>query len=109
MSKKEKLYFTSIDDTFCVILEDLSKDELEEMDFELIEAIPDNNNPEYIWCTHFGEVGERSECKKSECNAYKSNSGRGKCLHRGNLYQHGEKVNVKEEAVLTHDQIRKRR
>lgn len=109
MSKKEKLYFTSIDDTICQKLEDYSKEELEELDFELIEAIPDNNNPEYIWCTYFGEVVEKSECKKSECNAYKSNSGRGKCLHKGNLYQHGEKVNVKEEALLIHDQIRKRR
>ena len=96
MSKKEKLYFTSIDDTFCVRLEDLNKDDLEELNFELIEAILDNNNPEYIWCTHFGEVRERYECKKSECYAYKSKSGRGKCLHRGNLYQYGEKVDVKE-------------
>ena len=96
MSKKEKLYFTSFDDTFCVRLEDLNKDDLEELNFELIEAIIDNNNPEYIWCTYFGEVRERYECKKSECYAYKSKSGRGKCLHRGSLYQHGEKVNVKE-------------
>lgn len=103
MSKKEKLYFTSIDDTFCMRLEDLSKDELEELDFELIEAIPDNNNPDYIWCTHFEEARGRSECSKSQCYAYSSKSGRGKCSQRGSLYQHGEKVNVKEEAILTHD------
>lgn len=109
MIKKEKLYFTSIDDTFCINLKYLSNEELEDLNFELIEAIPDNNNPEYTWCSHFGEVGERSECKKNICNAYKSKSGRGKCLHRGNLYQHGEKVNIKEEAILAHDQIRKRR
>lgn len=106
MSRKEKLYFTSIDDTFCVRIEDLSKDELEELGFELIEAIPDNNNLEYIWCTYFGEVGEKSKCKKSECNAYKSKSGRGKCKHKGNLYQHGDLVNVKEEVLKIYDKRR---
>ncbi|WP_313386927.1 hypothetical protein [Chishuiella sp.] len=94
--EKEKLYFKSVDDTFCQKLCDFDKEELEEINYTLIEAIPDNNNTEHIWCTYFGEVGEKSECKKSVCYAYKSNSGRGKCIHRGQLYYHGKLVNVKD-------------
>ena len=97
MKTIEKFYFLSINDTFCVKLSDLSIDELEEVDYNLIEAIPDNNNHEYIWCTHFGEVREKSECKKSLCYAYSSKSGRGKCKHKGSLYQHGNLINVKDK------------
>lgn len=91
---KEKLYFESIDDTNCYPLSDRLNDaRLEGLDkVTLVEAIPDNDNPDYIWCGHQGEVGERQECKKAICSYYESKSGRGVCRHRGNLYQHGEEV-----------------
>jgi hypothetical protein len=91
---KEKLYFESIDDTSCYPLSDRLNDaKLEGLKkVTLVEAIPDNDNVDYIWCGHQGEVGERQECKKSICSYYESKSGRGVCRHRGNLYQHGEEV-----------------
>ena len=92
--KKEKLYFRSIDETFCSALEgfivDAKNDGLKEI--TLIEAIPDNDNTDSIWCTHEGEVTERDMCKKAECEFYSSKSGRGKCMHRGNLFNYGEEV-----------------
>ena len=64
-------------------------------EFTLFKAIPDNNNPHYVWCTHYMEVGERSECKKSICPHYESKSGRGVCQHRGNFFLHGKEVTFK--------------
>jgi len=70
--------------------------EIEELDkITILEAIPDNDNPDYIWCGYAGDVGERSECSKKYCEHYKSTSGRGKCSLKGNLYQHGEEVTFK--------------
>ena len=91
---KEKLYFESIDDTNCYPLSDRLNDaRLEGLEkVTLVEAIPDNGNPYYIWCGYQGEVGERQECKKVICSYYESKSGRGVCRHRGNLYTHGEKI-----------------
>ena len=52
---KEKLYFRSIDDNICRPLnwhmDDARDEELNEI--TLCEAIPDNDNPDYIWCTHY--------------------------------------------------------
>jgi hypothetical protein len=90
----EKLYFKSIDDNFCSSLEshiaDAISEDLDEI--TLIEAIPDNDNLDYIWCTHVGEVTERSDCKKSVCHFYETKSGRGKCKNRGSFFMHGEEV-----------------
>lgn len=96
---REKLYFRSIDDNTCKYLEwhfdDAREEELETI--TLVEAIPDNDNPDYVWCTHYENVVEKDECKKSQCELYKSKSGRGKCEHRGNLYTFGEEVTFKVE------------
>ena len=99
MKNKEKLYFLDIDDNNCYSLSDRLNDaKLEGLEkVTLVEAIPDNDNPDYIWCGVQGEVGERSECKKSICLYYESKSGRGVCKHRGNLYSHGEEVEFKVE------------
>lgn len=96
---KEKLYFLNEDDTSCYTLSDRLNDaKLEGLnEITLMEAILDNDNPDYIWCSHYGEVGERQGCKKSICSYYSSTSGRGVCRHRGNLYTHGEKVTFKIE------------
>lgn len=95
----KKLYFKSIDDTTCHSLEshldDARDEELSEI--TLVEAIPDNDNPDFIWCTHYGEVAEKDQCKKTFCPHYSSKSGRGKCEHRGNLYSHGDEVTFKIE------------
>lgn len=92
--KKEKLYFRDIDDTTCynlqTRLEDAQDEGLETV--TLIEAVLDNDNPDYIYCGYNGEVGEREECRKSFCYNYDSKSGRGVCKHRGNLYCHGEEI-----------------
>ena len=95
MSKKnKKLYFKSIDDTTCYELER----HINEAKFDsltavtLIEAEPDNDNPDYIFCMDSGEVEERQECKKSRCENYSSKSGRGICSNRGKLYAHGEEA-----------------
>lgn len=91
---KEKLYFESIDDTSCYPLTDILNDAYTEglEKVTLVEAIHDNNNPNFIWCSYKGEVGEKQECKKAICSYYSSKSGRGICEHRGNLYKHGEEV-----------------
>lgn len=94
-----KLYFKDIDDNICSSLQSHLEDaKLEELtEITLVEAIPDNDNPEHIWCTKLAEVTERQDCKKSLCSYYKSKSGRRKCEHRGNLYSHGDEVTFKVE------------
>lgn len=98
---KKKLYFADIDDTTCMSLENhISNHCGDEDEITLIEAIPDNDNQDYIWCMHYGEVGERDQCKKSECAYYNSKSGRGVCMNRGNLYQHGDEVTFKISEII---------
>lgn len=91
---KQKLYFRSIDDTTCHPLEwhfdDARDEELETI--KLVEAIPDNSNPDYIWCGKAEAVEEKEYCNKNLCRDYCSKSGRGKCKHRGKLYEHGNEV-----------------
>lgn len=96
-TKTEKLYFESIDDTFCTTLERRLEDaKIEGLDeITLVEAITDYDNPDYIWCIHYVECIERNLCRKSECPYYESKSGRGICSNRGNLYMHGEEVTFK--------------
>ena len=69
--ENQKLYFRSIDDNTCHSLEyhmDVARyEELEEI--TLVEAIPDNDNPDYVWCTHYENTEERNQCKKSFCPA----------------------------------------
>lgn len=94
---EEKKYFKSIDDTFCSSLDNFineaKNDGLKEI--TLVEAIPDNNNTEFVWCSHYGECIELHLCKKSECSKYTSKSGRGKCSNKGKLFSHGEEVTFK--------------
>lgn len=94
---KKQLYFKSIDDATCHGLDECIAEAKEagKDEFTLFEAIPDNDNPYYIWCGYVDEVGERSECKKSICRHYESKSGRGACQHRGNLYELGEERTFK--------------
>jgi hypothetical protein len=93
MSKQ--LYFKSVDDTMCYSLEqhllEAKNDELKKV--TLIKAEPDTGTNDYIWCTHYGDVVDRCECKKAYCDNYSPNkSGRGTCTNRGKLYLHGEEV-----------------
>ena len=59
--KKETLYFRSEDDNTCHTLSHfISEAKFEGLsEITLIEAEPDNNNPDYIFCMDSGEVGER--------------------------------------------------
>ena len=97
MSKIE-FYFKNEDSTHCCPLMDYINEAKEEGldEIELIEAIH-SPNEEHIWCTYYGEVVERSECKKPYCEFYSSKSGRGVCEHRGSYFLHGEKVKFKVE------------
>lgn len=92
--KTEKLYFIDINDTNCCTLSDrLNHARLEGLEkVTLVEAISDNDNPDYVWCSQLGEATERQECKKSICSYYESKIGRGVCSNRGNLYCHGDEV-----------------
>ena len=92
--ERDKLYFLNIDDTNCYPLSDRLNDaRLEGLEkVTLVEAIPDNDNSDYVWCAQHGEVTERQECKKAVCSYYESKSGRGVCSNRGNLYRHGKEV-----------------
>lgn len=91
---KEKLYFKSIDDNICYSLQTQIEDARDEglTTVTLVEAIPDNDNNDYVWCSHYEATEEKSLCSKNNCSAYTSKSGRGKCEHRGNLYTFGEEV-----------------
>lgn len=93
------MYFENEDSTNCYDLKDhLNNARIEELkEITLLEAVPDNDNSDYIWCTYLGEVGERGECRKSFCAYYESKSGRGVCSHRGNLFLHGDAINFNVE------------
>ena len=93
--KTEKLYFLDSSSERCYPLDYFSLEKLEEVNYELYEAIPDNDNKDFIFCSLVVEVGEREFCKKSECKYYTSKSGRGVCSYRGKLFEVGKKVNVK--------------
>lgn len=93
--RTEKLYFLDTSSEGCYPLNRFSFYTLEEVDYELYEAIPDNDNKDFIFCSLVGEVGDREYCKKSQCENYTSESGRGVCSHRGKLFKKGKKVNVK--------------
>lgn len=96
---RTKLYFETIDDSICYPLEHhLHNARIDGLNsIKLIEAIPDNAESEYVWCSHEGEVTERTMCKKSQCPYYSSKSGRGVCEHRGRLYGYGRSVEFKVE------------
>lgn len=62
---------------------------------ELIEAIPVKKLGDHVFCTWHDEVVDRYDCTKRECAYYIPNkSGRGACIHRGKLYDHGDKVTI---------------
>ena len=90
---KDQLYFKNEDSEFCYGLQhhlDDAKDE-ELKTITLIEAYPDDSVDDMIFCKELG-VTDKCECSKSKCEEYKSNSGRGKCEHKGKLYTYGEEV-----------------
>lgn len=90
------LYFRTIDSTNCETLENIIHDaRLDELDeVKVLEAVPDDNTADHVWCTIYDAVS-RCDCKKSLCPAYESKSGRGVCSNRGQLYFHGEEVTLK--------------
>ena len=93
--KREKLYFLDTSSERCYPLDYFDLEKLEEVNFEVYEAIPDNNIKDFIFCSLDGEVGDREFCKKSECKDYTSTSGIGVCSYREKLFKKGKKVNVK--------------
>lgn len=49
--KTEKLYFLDSSSERCYPLDYFSLEELEEVDYEIYEAIPDKNNKDFIFCS----------------------------------------------------------
>jgi hypothetical protein len=99
---KEKLYFKSFDDTFCCSLEthldDARNEEL--IKIKLVEAIPDKDTNDIVWCSYYLECVDKDQCRKVFCEHYSSKSGRGICEHRGKLYAHGEEVEFEVPKIL---------
>lgn len=97
--KTDKYYFRDEDSTMCHPLDYFDEGDFDDDDDEktLIEAVPDNDTKDFIYCGLDQEVSEKSMCKKSECRGYTSKSGRGVCARRGKLYTHGEKVYLSDD------------
>lgn len=91
---KQKLYFKDSDEIICTSIQSILEDAKEQnlTSITVFEAIPDNETKDFVWCTHYFQITEKSICKKSECSMYSSKSGRGVCKHRGKLYLHGKQV-----------------
>lgn len=93
--KTQKLYFLDTSSEICHSLDYFCLEELEEVNYEIYEAVIDKDNKDFIFCSLVGELGKIEFCKKSQCNNYTSESDRGVCSHRGKLFKFGEKVNIK--------------
>jgi len=95
--KIEKLYFknTAHNDCFSLNkhLEDAKKEGLEQI--TLVEAVPDTENPNHVFCKHFAEITKKKCCNKSNCYSYISKSGRGACDKRGVVFRYGNKLTFK--------------
>jgi len=93
---KQKYYFQTSSSEMAFTLEYFEDEVPEEGDeITLFEAIPDNSNQDYIWCTHYHEIVDKDQCKKSFCPHYESKSGRGVCKNKGNLFEVGNPVKFK--------------
>jgi len=95
--KIEKLYFRNIAHTVCFPLnkhlEDAKKEGLEQI--ILVEAVPDTENPNHVFCKHYGETTWKKDCNKSACSSYSSKSGRGSCDKRGVVFRYGNELTFK--------------
>lgn len=94
---ENKKYFASIEDAICTELKyHLISAKAEGLkDIELIEAVHDTDNKDYIWCNYDSEVTELSACCKNYCAHYETESGEGICSRRGILYTYGKSVKFK--------------
>ena len=96
---ENKLYFKNEDSTHCYPLADHINEAKDEMldEIELIEAIPSKEKG-YIWCTHYADVIQQSECRKTECSYWERYKNSKICINRGKLFTSGEKVKFKVES-----------
>jgi len=91
---KKQIYYFKDDDSdemshsIEYLLEEAVEDGLKTI--LLYEAIPDNSEPDYVWCSEKEATTEKSECKKSQCCYYKPRNGKnGVCEFRRRLYTSG--------------------
>lgn len=90
---KEKLYFREIDSNWCYTLDYHMSDAINEgLDTITLYEANKAEGSSYIFCKEVGEATEKTDCNKRDCDMYASKSGRGVCMHRGQLYEHGEEV-----------------
>jgi len=90
--ERKKQYFLDEDSNTCHPLdfhiENAKQEKLNEI--ELIEAIPDLDNPEFIWCSEMTTVIEHTECN-NHCPYYKAVE-QNICDLRGELHDFGETI-----------------
>lgn len=98
--ENKKLYFKNEDDNFCCPLEDYINEAKENGldEIELIEAIPSKEKG-YIWCTHYANVVEQSQCCKAECERWERYKNSNLCHNRGQIFSFGEKVKFKVDYI----------
>mgnify|MGYP000968237924 FL=1 len=92
---KSKLYFLTADAELCYkgeyLLEEAGVDEL-----EVYSANPIKDDS-LFYCKEFESCGEKGECGK-DCEGYEPRNGKsGCCKHLGQLYEHGDKVIIKNK------------
>jgi hypothetical protein len=88
-----KLYFKDINDEMCYELSHFMREAIDEgLDvLELFEAVEEPNTG-LLFCKAVDSVAEEGSCGKL-CEFYTPINGRnGKCIYRGKVYSHGEKV-----------------
>ncbi len=98
MKKSTQLYFKNEDSENCYPLEDHLEQAKEDglAEVTLLKAVPDFDNKDHVWCSDFGDVADRDECRQLCCGHYEpSHAKGGPCKHRGLLYQHGEEETFK--------------
>jgi len=96
-SYRAVFYFENEDASMCYPLDyhitNAKSNGIEEI--ELIEAIPDNYNKDYVWCTEVENVVEKRECNKT-CSYYQKSKSY-ICELRGKLHEYGESIRFNTE------------
>ncbi len=99
MSKK--LYFIDEDAEHCYGEQYFQRLMSEEgkQEIEVMEAVRAIGVPDFMYCKEYVGVFEKGECGKV-CPAYLPRNGKsGCCKHVGKLYEHGEKITLKQVTI----------
>lgn len=91
-----KFYFSPLDDErcyqLCDIINDANNSGLDEIEVTEAKRV---TGGDYFYCTKFGDVGEKGQCSKIECNAYSPRNGKnGRCRYSGYCYEPTDKKKI---------------